>query len=510
MEPSSDELKAMTTVEKVVAWIPMVGALLAAFLKAFDLDPADPTRILASIAEEDVARTRDAMTVEGAALSPSARGKVGEAWRISRLAVGAVKTVAQKAAEEHEQKEEARQKREILKLQAQASATASSSSSGASSGIGLSGVKLSEVVDQSLEGTVELMTQDELIAAHEVFETKLEGPCPKIERPTDQQVSAIRALFRASLNPYADLAVFGPYGNRLRRRIAMSGLAPAGAGAFRRVEIYGPLNIDLWTACFMVLRAVYIMLGIASVAALDRYVKHMWKLAKDHGERVWHLQYQTDVRFRSEELPNMLREITKEYNTVTAAGGTHPFDPKNPWRLVWDRATLPDYADKYWNEEFERKATLVRLELKRLGELVDGDAPIGESTTTGGEVTRMISNAAATNPSVPPPPAPVAPRRRAASSALTDADDNWPLKVNKKRKKLCPSFNNGRCEHGPKGSVICPVDSAMRHQCAICLGPHPATRCDGSGFPKSKIRKENEGGGERRRGARGGAQPWRR
>ena len=87
----------------------------------------------------------------------------------------------------------------------------------------------------------------------------------------------------------------------------MAGPIPSGMGQFRRVERRGPPDITVWTACFMVLRAAYIMLRIAGMNALDRYMRKVWQLYRDDGSAVWHLLYQAEARMRSEEMPDTQR-----------------------------------------------------------------------------------------------------------------------------------------------------------------------------------------------------------
>ena len=59
-EPSAEELKGMTTVAKVLDWVPINdGALRAAWLRALDLTEGDPVRTLADVEKEDIEQTRN-------------------------------------------------------------------------------------------------------------------------------------------------------------------------------------------------------------------------------------------------------------------------------------------------------------------------------------------------------------------------------------------------------------------------------------------------------------------
>ena len=54
-------------------------------------------------------------------------------------------------------------------------------------------------------------------------------------------------------------------------------------------------------------------------------------------------------------------------------------------------ATHKDY-EHFWNEEFVTPAMMVRLHLKRIGEVVDGDAPIDDVRGPAVKVTAAASS----------------------------------------------------------------------------------------------------------------------
>ena len=252
----------------------------------------------------------------------------------------------------------------------------------------------------------------------------------------------------------------------------MAGLIPVGDGTYRRVEFRGPPDVGVWTVHFVVYKNTLIMSKAVGLNPLDRYIKLIHKYAREYGTRVWHLLYQAEHRFRLEELPDIRRRLASEAEAVKKGGGTHPYDPERPWHLAWQMAT-GEKCEKFWKDEFEKPATAVRLELARLGEFVDGDAPI-DSVTSGAAAGSTYVPAATTTATPPVPKRP---------AATNDGDWSWPHRTNKRRRSLCKGWQTGCCPSGPNGSVICPVDDAARHQCAICLGDHPggASQCNGSG-----------------------------
>eukprot|EP00971_Amphidinium_carterae_P066154 1310289-Amphidinium_carterae.1 len=76
--------------------------------------------------------------------------------------------------------------------------------------------KLSGVVDQSLDEEISVMAKKDVHAAFQEYEKVMGGPPPVDAECTDEQLSSIKHLLDLSLPPYADFAVFGPHGYRIR------------------------------------------------------------------------------------------------------------------------------------------------------------------------------------------------------------------------------------------------------------------------------------------------------
>ena len=254
-EPPMARLATMATVADILDWVPVASPVREAMLGALGLQEGSPVRILAGIDEEDVLALRSSLRIDGQPLTPAAKGIMGITWKTARLAAGLEKSREQVENEKAKVKEEAlamdRSKLEVLRLQAQASASGSGTSSGKAA---LNVINLAEVLDQTRSGTVPRLSNKEIIDAHAVYEDKMEGECPGDERPTDDQISAVVAVLAEDDNAYPDFAIFGPHGNRMLRKLSMSGLIPSGVGCFRRVEIRGPPDIYTWTRSFMVWR----------------------------------------------------------------------------------------------------------------------------------------------------------------------------------------------------------------------------------------------------------------
>eukprot|EP00972_Heterocapsa_arctica_P064948 9588533-Heterocapsa_arctica.AAC.1 len=81
---------------------------------------------------------------------------------------------------------------------------------------------------------------------------------PVVPRPdeeaTSEQLSSLKAVVTSGEPPYADFAKWGPFSNRLRRKMAFEGFAIGPDGILKRTEMKGPDSFAAWEACFVVLR----------------------------------------------------------------------------------------------------------------------------------------------------------------------------------------------------------------------------------------------------------------
>ena len=75
---------------------------------------------------------------------------------------------------------------------------------------------------------------------YEAYRMRLgDYPC-KEEDITPEQLTGLDLLFRTDGAPYVDLAVWGPYGRRLAKRIKLSGMVTGPGGTLRPLELSGP------------------------------------------------------------------------------------------------------------------------------------------------------------------------------------------------------------------------------------------------------------------------------
>ena len=323
---------------------------------------------------------------------------------------------------------------EVLKIQADTALKATTGAA-ASTDAPASGtmIQLSEVLDQLSKVSCPMLSLAELSKAQAVYEQRMEGKCPKDEAPTDIQISATMFCLRQSWNVFADFAIYGPHQHRMMRKLLLSGLVPAGDGTYRRIELKGPPDFHIWKKAFKVYRNNMIMIEAVGVNQLDRYLQIMSKFYSDYGACVWLLLYQADVRMRYEEMPTIRRELAEEAEKIKKAGGEHPYDEANPWRLVWKRA-VGDECRNFWQDEFVTPAQHVRLRLKTIGEVVDGDAPV--ETPKEAAAPRFEPVREVISPRRSPPPRRQAPTLRPKRGAEA-VDGEYKYDRNNRRKRLC-------------------------------------------------------------------------
>ena len=67
--------------------------------------------------------------------------------------------------------------------------------------------------------------------------------------------------------------------------------------------------------------------------------------------------------------------------------------------------------------------------------------------------------------------------------------------MNRTGYSICQAFNEGKCEGSSPGGW-CPTSWDTVHQCARCLGQHPAVRCPCDSMPQPIILLKNKGRGK--------------
>jgi hypothetical protein len=169
----------------------------------------------------------------------------------------------------------------------------------------VAGKKVSEVLDQTDEGTFEplpLERLDELRARH--VDITGDHP-PEDERPTADQLAALGARLRAGRAPFVDLGMWGPWGDR-HANYRNSSPNIFVDGEWCRKLVQGPLNYPAWRQSWRVFRAAMICLGGAIPAVLDAYEAGITFLHDTHGN--WGVLMLADEKARGEHWDRLLEK----------------------------------------------------------------------------------------------------------------------------------------------------------------------------------------------------------
>ena len=355
-------------------------------------------------------------------------------------------------------------------------------------------VKLSQVIDQTMDADVPYIADPIVMQMHQRYVTVMgEPPTPDVAA-TEEQLSAIGHILDAGRCPYADFSLFGPHGTRLLRRLKLRGLSLDGAGQFKSVEMFGPSDHGLWDACWEVFTTCSIMHDAILRITLAKYQRRIAHYAKRFGSSVWHILYQADVRARSELWPRKRVEAITEHNRLIAAALPTTFDPARPW----DHPLALVCSDvEFWRTEVEEPCWFVMTKLNTLGANVDGDAPVASPTvapTAGGR----ISHGERTRPLETPPPPP----RRVQQRTTNHLVDAAGLAThNRAGVRLCPAYLAGTCSNTshacPNGAHQCSRCLQHRHVCATpgtCSAPLREPRSTKGGKAKGKGKGGKKGG----------------
>ena len=228
-----------------------------------------------------------------------------------------------------------------------------------------------------------------------------------------------------------------------------------------------------------------------------------------YGAKVWHLQYQAEVRSRREMAKRIYAEGLRARSRAGDRADLHEFSLTRPWQYVYEK--LVDCAD-WWKEEFEEPAQLLLTRLAHDCSIIGGDAPVGHlpvAPAVAASLDRSVQQQQQPPPSLQQQQQQQRGSKRAARGGHNVVEGMYTS--NRGGVEICELYNRGQCHTDPRWPGRCPVNWHRAHQCNKCLGQHPANPSDGS-KPCELAPKENsrtkflskKGGGK---GKKGGKQP---
>ena len=212
---------------------------------------------------------------------------------------------------------------------------------------------------------------------------------------------------------------------------------------------------------------------------------HRYRVNKLHSiftEQTWASLYQTDVRARSEQLPRLRLRLMKEHRDAEQAGGTTQYDPARPWNYTFQYLLK---QQDWWYETFERWATLIAARVKIQGTVLDGDAPVGSSSTRPSDL-QEVSEGPAQKKARKQKSRNGQPRNQQAPPSAHPMRHNGRYTTTRQGKEICLRYQSGSCS-----SSGC----TRAHQCNICLATHSANKCPNGGASNDdRPRKGGKGG----------------
>lgn len=283
-------------------------------------------------------------------------------------------------------------------------------------------LKLSAVLDPTLDAEVAVLPQTELAAMYDQYKNRF-GAFPTSDTDISlDQFSALAQVIRAGAAPFADFSLFGPYGQRLLRR-------------------------QTFTAYhFKVFRTGMLLLEAAEAERLDGYGEHIRSFVAQFSEEAWWLVARADHRLRSEHLDRLRRELR--------GNPQYGFTENNPWGAAFAMAVRDS---DFWHKELTTPATLW---LSRAKKEAAPSSPSGADRTGARTTKRKRAQR----------------HHQGEDKSRKDAEGRFTH--NRKRIEICRSYGRGKCgSEAPQGRC----QHNRSHQCDLCLGPHMSSECPNKG-----------------------------
>jgi hypothetical protein len=307
--------------------------------------------------------------------------------------------------------------------------------------------KYADLLDQTDENIFEELPVGKLAELRNNYLQITGGDPADNERPSAEQLSALKARVDAGKSPYTDFAVFGPFGRRYAK------LRKFEAQVFVHGELTtkilrGPAGYESWRACWRVFRAAMIMIGAASPASLDAYEEGIRTLTVLFPGS-WGVLHMADETIRGEQWELRREEAIRRKVDL----GPVPWDG-----IIRDSAYGSWGPSQHWWK-------------------IHVEAPLAQKNAQGAlRVVRELEGVPAepvfheAKPTAPPPPPRVQSRPQGGAPGSSNDHSRRP---EKKTTGWCHQFNSaGGCTRG---------DCPWPHTCSKCGKPgHGLTSCPGS------------------------------
>ena len=326
--------------------------------------------------------------------------------------------------------------------------------------------KMATYIDQADDGTFHMLPLEDLNRMRAAYFNMFGDDPPSHERPSDEQLSGLKAKLDTGRAPYVDFGVFGQFNRRTTffRKYEDQVLID---GRFRTMVIKGPGNFVQWKSSWRIYRNAMIMVGAGVPAQFDKYEEGLRQLMVAHGNASWGTVAIADDLMRSEE-----------------------------WQLVYDEMARREVAmtEKVWSQICGDTAFRVGEGIRThwwwervTAPLARGDPSKIIAEMEGNEVG-VVANAsvnAAGSKDNNKRAGNFTPRPRAKA------------RTTEKTSGACWAWNEGRCQR--------PCPANRPHVCSICGDNHRASDCPfGSSGTKGGNNNDQNGKGKSKNKSKNG------
>jgi hypothetical protein len=345
-------------------------------------------------------------------------------------------------------------------------------------------MKMTQVLDQGDDGEFIVQGEDARAAWYQQYLATVGGWPPEEEDPTLEQLSALqRRLTTQDTAPYADFAIYVPYGHRALKASKFRTYVLTSTG-YTTKELPGPATFSQWRTCFRLLRTSLIMLDAVGLAALHGYEMAIERLSRTY-PAAWHLIYAADEVARSAQSNRLRSKIMMDIR----AGKGHPegFNPNRPWDYVYNMLAKDE---TFWRTQVHTPA-LAWIASGSHGVPKTPAEQLATNALQGGisAIAPVMENDSGTKAS--PGPSNRRKKRKWGKGGGEDGEDSRPTKGQGGKKGGSKGSAGQKCFAWNNGNAPC-GDLAPGQQCAAKVKRlHRCTKCDSPGHPSRSCTKKD-------------------
>ena len=247
-------------------------------------------------------------------------------------------------------------------------------------------VKMASIIDQGDDSEIVPLDQERVRKLMSDFRKLNDDQDPEEdEEITGEQLGCLDSLLQGSRVPYADFAIFRPYGARVERQMKFIARVLNARGEWVNKEIAGPPDFGEWGKCYKVYRTGLLTLKAVRDARIRGYHSVIADLNAKFGAKYWWVVAQADIKMRSEGMEKIYRRALIEDAELVASGiatGLKNFDAATPWDYVFRMAAGDT---RFWDKEVKDKVMLHAVNLVGVKDLLldgTGDVEMGTQLPT--------------------------------------------------------------------------------------------------------------------------------